>query len=347
MTCAAVATLLGVVFAQPALIAGRPWQAALLRSLIDWWSWVLVLPLILYVDRRLPFASRQIGARLLAHAALSVPITIFYLYIHTVFAALAGRTGWHALAGAEILRTAWNGTFIWVWPIYWPIAGGIIAMRYYREYLEGQLHVERLERLAADARLQALRLQLDPHFLFNALNTISAQTESQPRLARRMIGHLGDLLRSSLDNRDRHRIPLTEELAQLEHYLSIQRIRFGDRLTFATNIADDVQGAAVPALILQPIVENSIRHGIAPRAAPGRVDIIARREGAELVLVVNDDGVGIDAMATGESNGMGLAISRQRIAALYGSSGRFAVESRPSGGTQVEIRLPFMLDTAT
>lgn len=336
------ASALGLLFAHPALMAGRDAQPALLRSLAEWWSWGLITPLIVYVDRLLPFSNREYGKRLLAHLGFSFPVVLLYLAVNTALMAALGRMPWAALEPADILKRAWEGRFLWLWPIYWLIAGGALAVRYYREYLAGELRVERLERLTTEARLQSLRLQLDPHFLFNALNTVSAQTETQPKLARQMIGHLGDLLRASLDSRDRPEIPLAEELAQLEHYLAIQRIRFGDRLRIQLDVDPDLARAQVPALILQPLVENAIRHGLAPRATGGRVSVSARRVGEQLELRVTDDGIGMQhANTSGE--GMGLENCRQRLAGLYGASGSFAIHTPGEGGTCVVLLIPWQV----
>ena len=334
------ASTLGLLFAQPALMAGRDVRPALLRSLAEWWSWGLITPLIVYLDRLLPFSNRELGRRLLAHLGLSVPLVLAYLTVNTALMAFLGQMPWSALDPANMFKRAWEGRFLWLWPIYWLIAGGTLAVRYYHGYLAGELRVERLERLTTEARLQSLRLQLDPHFLFNALNTVSSQNETQPKLARQMLGHLGDLLRASLGSRDRPEISLAEELAQLEHYLAIQRIRFGDRLRLDIDVGADIVRAQVPALILQPLVENAIRHGIALRATGGRVGVSARRVGEHLELRVTDDGVGMEHAST-SGEGMGLENCRQRLAGLYGTRSSFEIRTRDEGGTNVELRIPW------
>ena len=149
------------------------------------------------------------------------------------------------------------------------IVGVWTAYRYYQRYLWSELQRERVERLSSEARLEALRLQLDPHFLFNALNTVSAQLEADPRLARRMLEHLGDLLRLTLDSGGRTFVPLDDELSFLDHYLAIQRIRFGSRLRVEQSIDGPARRALVPSLSLQPLVENAIRHGLSARASGG------------------------------------------------------------------------------
>ncbi len=168
----------------------------------------------------------------------------------------------NGLLGIGFLVNALGDMFLWNWLVYWLILGAWQAYRYYDHYVAAELRLERLEKNFSEARLNALRMQLDPHFLFNALNTISSQVERDPKLARRMIEHLGDLLRLSLESKDRQEVPLAEEMAFLEHYLAIQKIRFGDHLRIETQIAPGVKYASVPCLFVQPLVENAIRHGI-------------------------------------------------------------------------------------
>jgi two-component system LytT family sensor kinase len=203
--------------------------------------------------------------------------------------------------------------------------------------------MERLERRFSEARLNALRMQLDPHFLFNALNTISSQVERDPKLARRMIGHLGDLLRLSLESKDRQEVPLADELAFLDHYLAIQKIRFGDNLTIDIRIAPEVRFALVPCLIVQPLVENAIRHGISSRSSGGTVTITAGAVDSRLDIRVIDDGIGLPpGWQLESSKGLGLSVTRERIASLHpNGSSRFTVGRRENaGGTEVQISLP-------
>ena len=202
-----------------------------------------------------------------------------------------------------------------------------------------------MERSFSQARLNALRMQLDPHFLFNALNTVSSQVERDPRLARRMIEHLGDLLRLSLEARDRQEVPLAEEMAFLDHYVAIQRIRFGSTLRIETHIAPEVKYALVPCLIVQPLVENAIRHGISRRASGGAVTVTAERSAEQVQIRIIDDGVGLPPGWTLEnSTGLGLSVTRERIAGIHpNGSSRFAVGRRSGGGTEVEISLPLRL----
>jgi two-component sensor histidine kinase len=335
-------TILGCVFALPDLSAGKPWRQALLFSLTLWWSWGIVTPLILWADRLIRVSSKQLARRVLAHFLPSLLVTTVFVYLLGAIRALFGIGEWNGLLSISFLVDELRGMFLWQWLNYWLILGAWQAYRYYDHYLADELRLERLEKNFSEAHLNALRMQLDPHFLFNALNTISSQLERDPKLARGMIEHLGDLLRLSLESKDRQEVPLAQELAFLEHYLAIQKIRFGDNLRIETQIAPEVKYASVPCLFVQPLVENAIRHGISRRASGGTVIVSAQRDGNRLDIRVVDDGVGLPAGWTLEnSGGVGLSVTRQRVAGLYpdGEAG-FTVSRRASGGTEVEISLP-------
>ncbi len=335
-------TVLGFVFALPDLSTGTGWRHALLLSLTLWWSWGVVTPLILWADRQIPVSSRQLARRILWHFLPSLLVISVYVYLLGAMRAAFGIGDWNSLPDIRLLAGALRGMFLWNWLIYWLILGAWQAYRYYDHYLAAELRLERMEKNFSEARLNALRMQLDPHFLFNALNTISSQLERDPKLARRMIEHLGDLLRLSLESKDRQEVPLAEEMAFLEHYLAIQKIRFGDHLRIETQIAPEVKYASVPCLFVQPLVENAIRHGISRRASGGTVIVSAHRDGNRLDIRVLDDGVGLPADWTLENSaGIGLSITRQRVAGLYPDGETcFAVNRRAGGGTEVEISLP-------
>ncbi len=334
---------MGLVFAIPMLNMGMGWK----QPLAQWWAWGLVAPLILVVDSRLPYPGRQLGRRAAAHGVASVFFTAVYIYLYFALrvaigdSSLPGGPHWGLLKPAAMFK---NGTdwFLWSCLIYWMITGSLQAYRYYERYMNSELQLQRMEKSYSQARLNALRMQLDPHFLFNALNTISSHVERDPKLTRLMIEHLGDLLRMSLESKDRQEVPLAEELAFLDHYLAIQRIRFGRRLTIDMRIAADVRYASVPSLFLQPLVENAIRHGISHRASGGTVTVSAQAVNERLVIRVFDDGAGLPAGWTIETcKGLGLSVTRERIAGLYpNGEGSFTIRPRDEGGTMVEILLP-------
>jgi two-component sensor histidine kinase len=341
-------TAVGVLFALPAIVSGANWRRNLLSSLAQWWSWGLIAPLIVAIDRRLPSSDRQLARRLLLHLVISGPATVAYVYVFAAMQASVGVGSWRAVYDPRTILGALRGMFLWSWLVYWLIVGAWQAYRYYEHYLSSELRLARLERRFTEARLNALRMQLDPHFLFNALNTISSQVERDPKLARTMIERLGDLLRLSLESRNKEQIPLAEELAFLDHYLVIQRIRFRDRITVETHVHPDVAYALVPGLFIQPLVENAIRHGLSPRASGGTVIVSARRAGDRLLIGVLDDGVGLPPDWSLEtSTGLGLSLTRDRIAGLYPDGlGGLDVRRRGEGGTAVEIVLPLHLATA-
>jgi two-component system, LytTR family, sensor kinase len=333
---------LGLLFALPTLSSSH-WSRILLGSLAQWWSWGLVTPLIFWTDARLPFKENQLGMRIVAHLPASVALTILYFYVFLAMRAFLGPGAWSVLADTHLLSTVFRqGGLLWSWVVYWVIFGVHQTFRYYQHYLSSELRLERMERSFSQARLNALRMQLDPHFLFNALNTISSQVERDPRLARTMIEHLGDLLRMSLGARDRQEIPLAEELAFLDHYIAIQKIRFAENLRIEIQVAPEVKYALIPCLIVQPLVENAIRHGISRRASGGTVTVIAAPGPNQVEIRVVDDGVGLPpGWALETSSGMGLSVTRERIMGLHpGGSSRFSVRPRTGGGTEVEISLP-------
>ena len=269
-------TAMGLIFMFPLWSEGMGWKT----DLAQWWGWGLVMPLIVAIDHRLPYSARQLGRRAAAHGVASIFVTAVYVYVFHVLRIilgdmrLPGGPHWNILAPANMLKIG-GGWFTWSCLIYWMILGGMQAYRYYERYMSSQLELERLEKSYSLARLNALRMQLDPHFLFNALNTISSHVERDPKLTRLMIEHLGDLLRMSLESKDRQEVPLAEELAFLDHYLAIQKIRFGRRLKVEIDVAPEVRYASVPSLFLQPLVENAIRHGISHRASGGTVQVTA------------------------------------------------------------------------
>ncbi len=332
-------TAVGLIFMFPM------WSMGWRQDLAQWWGWGLLVPVISAIDGRLPYSGRQIGRRAAAHGGISLLVTALYVLVFFALRVAMGDRGvpggWSVFKPANILREG-RGWFIWSCLIYWMILGGLQAYRYYERYMSSELQLERLEKSYSQARLNALRMQLDPHFLFNALNTISSHVERDPKLTRLMIEHLGDLLRMSLESKDRQEVPLAEELAFLDHYLAIQKIRFGRRLKVELDIAPEVRYASVPSLFLQPLVENAIRHGISPRASGGTVSVVAEPAGGKLAIRIADDGAGLPpGWSLEKSTGLGLSVTRERIAGLYpNDEGSFAIKGREEGGTLVEIVLP-------
>ena len=198
-----------------------------------------------------------------------------------------------------------------------------------------------LQAQLADARLAALRTQLNPHFLFNTLHAVSALVERDPRGVRRMIARLSELLRTSLDEADEPEVPLDRELTFVERYLEVMQIRFQGHLKVHVHVDADARNALVPNLILQPLVENALKHGISKTTGAGRIEILARRAGARIVLAVRDDGPGLVRGGVPATEGVGLRNTRQRLAQLYGSHQSFALRAAEGGGLVAEVSLPY------
>jgi two-component system LytT family sensor kinase len=339
-------TTVGLVFALPRLTAdngGAGWRVALLVSLVQWWSWGLIAPVVPWFDRLLPFPDAPSGRRIASHLGAGLAVTAAYLVISAVFAAALGVGDLRSIVDGRLLVEAEQGKYLWELLVYGMIAGGWLSYRYHRRSVDAELALARVERDFADARLNALRMQLDPHFLFNALNTISAHVQAEPRQARQMIEHLGELLRLTLKPSYRREVPLEEELEFLEHYLAIQRIRFDGRLVVELHVSPEARRALVPSLVLQPLVENAFRHGLAQRAAAGWVEIRAERRDNRLILCIADDGVGLPPGWTLARNaGIGLAVTRERVESPGpGGQGVLLLRAGARGGTEAEISLPF------
>jgi two-component system, LytTR family, sensor kinase len=225
---------------------------------------------------------------------------------------------------------------------YWLFVGIGHGLEFYRRYRHRERQSVHLSARLAQAELHLLKSQLHPHFLFNTLHAISALMHKDVRAAERMIARLSDLLRVALDHAGATVVPLGEELEFLDTYLAIERVRFGERLSVDIDVAADVRGVEVPHMILQPLVENAVRHGISPRAAPGRVRVSARRHerGHALLLVVEDDGVGVRDKGGRRGGGLGLANTRARLEQLYGDDFTFAAGNAPEGGYRVTLSIP-------
>ena len=213
---------------------------------------------------------------------------------------------------------------------------------YYRKYRERELRALQLETRLAQAQLDALKMQLHPHFLFNTLNSISVLMSEDVVAARRMLTRMSELLRASLENVGKHEVSLREELDFLGNYLEIEQTRFHDRLAVRMQIEPGVLDARVPNLILQPLVENAIRHGVAPRAQQGLIEISAVREDGMVQLKVRDNGPGLQLSAPESlTKGIGLSNTQARLNQLYGSHHRFELKDAPGGGLEVVIAIPF------
>src|SRR6266850_2215054 len=284
-------------------LSGRPvdWLAILPNSLADWLTCGMFTPAFYLMVRRFPIRGERWWARLPVHFAASITFVLLKVAIYApLFRMLNPET-------PRTYRQVLFGGFYADWLAYWAAVGVIHAIEYYRESRERQLEATRLA-------LENLRAQLQPHFLFNTLQSISTLIYRDQPAADRMLTQLSDLLRLSLRNTGVQEVPLSEELGFLERYLAIMRTRFGDRLLIAVDAPEDVMAALVPSLVLQPIVENAIEHGMADRPDIGHVAVRVTKDGPSLQLEVSDDGPGLAGAPPSAGTGIGLANTRERLA---------------------------------
>jgi two-component system LytT family sensor kinase len=340
-------TLFALFFASEAIIirvyAGRP--LGLVGATVSWlvcaYIWLALTPFILHLANRFPLGHRGWLKNSSVHLVAGAVFAGLHLATYVRIASWAGM-GYGGLSFFEGFKSIFVADFHLDLITYWVVIGLTHILDFYRKYRERELRAVQLETRLAQAELDSLRMQLHPHFLFNTLNSISVLMTEDVRAARRMLTRLSDLLRKSLENKGVHEVSLKDELEFLESYLEIERTRFHDRLTVRMDVDPATLDARVPNLILQPLVENAIRHGIAPRAAAGFVEIRSRRENGMVRLEVSDNGRGLgDAAPETLMKGIGLSNTRARLAQLYGSAHRFELSSGEHGGLTVTVAIPF------
>jgi signal transduction histidine kinase len=319
----------------------RDWSA-LLPSLAGAWLWIPLSLGALWLAGRAPIERATWRRRLPVHLAAAAAICLLRAGAVVV---LNPWVRWYdALpsVGDLLVASVANNLLL-----FGMLVGVGHALHFAARYRERDAQLARAE-------LGALRMQLHPHFLFNTLNAAAAYVRTDPAAAERTVHRLAELLRHALDAARVEEIPLADELRLLGAYVEIAQVRFADRLRVVWQVAPEARGALVPNLLLQPLVENAIQHGIAPRAGPGTVTVAARREGDTLHLSVTDDGVGFGrapaapvAPAGPARPGLGLRITRQRLRHLYGPAGassgaeRLTCDEPAGGGTRVSVRLPW------
>ncbi|MEM1116632.1 MAG: histidine kinase [Bacteroidota bacterium] len=348
-----------------------PWSVPVALDLVvpevlQWQAWALVAPLVILAARRWPLAPASPRWRWGLHAALGVgaagivlglDLALNAAYVTAAEAAGATLTG--ALAERLVRRVTNAVSFglplsVFVYAV---LTAGTVALDALRRLRDEQRRSDALRAQLAEARLDALTMQLHPHFLFNTLNTISATLHTDPEAADRMLARLGDFLRLTLDHAHRQTVPLAEEVEFGRRYLEIERHRFEDRLGVRFDVAAGAEAASVPYLLLQPLVENAVRHGVARHRGPARIEVRAVREGDALVVdVVNSGPPASEAPASGApasgqvtsgsgrgaaTPGIGLANTRARLAQTFGDAA--SVELAPvDGGVRARVRMPFV-----
>jgi len=340
LTCTVVLTVLFAIQQWLFGTANISLAVALQRQSVIWFVWLGLLPAMITVARRNPIVGaprkrwllRQVGLAMIFSGAHSLLVSLIrhILGIAMVDSVLEGAMNLFLSRPGQNLLT------------YCFIATAYHAAAYHKAIRERDIRAVRLEVDLAEAKLASIESRLRPHFLFNTLNTIAALIRDDPAAAETMLGQLSDLLRASLRSDPGAEIQLAEELHLVEQYLAIQRVRFNDRLTIGLRATEEAKQALVPQLILQPVVENAVRHGIAPRESGGSVWVSAERPDGRLRLVVEDDGVGVSVGPSANAGaGIGLGGLRSRLAHLYGSDHRVEVAPRQPSGTRVTIEIPY------
>jgi sensor histidine kinase YesM len=304
------------------------------------YEWALATPLMLWLARRFRIERSNWVRRSLLHFLFSVVLTSTLVALHFIaFMILTGSAS--SITPLRVFNVLYYNLDHWV-PVYWLILLMSHAFNYYNSFRKNELKASQLRTQLVQSQLEALKMQIHPHFLFNTLHSISALLSRDTEAARKMITRLGDFLRLTLENSGSMEVTLQQEIEFLNGYLEIERIRFQDRLTTDIRVDPEVLDVRVPNLILQPIVENAMRHAIG-NSGSGRVEIVAAPRNGVVRIEVKDNGPGIDAdrmLEARRGRGLGLANTRARLAGIYGEAARFELNNDPAGGLIVSLEIP-------
>jgi signal transduction histidine kinase len=335
------------------LVGSFSWPAAFVQAIFFWGLWVLFMPAVVAFSVRFPFERGRISANLTLHLLACVLVVMIsqFAFRNLIPAPFpppgegprnadgstpVARPEIHPPNGFLSLRAAVDIL------VYWSLFGVCQGLSDYRRSQQRERRAAELEARLTRAKLQALRMQINPHFLFNTLNAISTLVYVDPKAADEMIGDLSELLRRCFDDVEEQEISLGRELQFIGAYINIEKKRFGDRLQMEQDVPKDLLDALIPALILQPLVENAIRHGIEPRRAPGLISIQAKRVGDNLCLIVRDNGVGpVENGDRQKRRGIGLANTQARLRELYGANQKFSFSKGEPRGCTVEMQMPY------
>jgi signal transduction histidine kinase len=353
----ALGGLFGVVDSSQSYFLGKiigidlPLRMILSSNVIYWVAFGILVPPVVLVAERIRLDGPARWSRIAAHCVGGVLFSIAHatLYV-TLMSFVPGISRMPAFSGTfsatlfRIIREYSASEFL----VYWAIVGALYALHYYRESQRRQIAAARLQTTLTETRLEALRSQINPHFLFNTLNSISTLALRGEHTATvEMLERLSDLLRVSLDDRCPQEVSLSRELEFLDRYLAIQRVRFADRLTICQKIAPETHDALVPSMILQPLAENALRHGIDVHCGAGTITIEAERQNGALQLRVSDSGPGFPSESrTAARLGIGLSNTHARLEQLYGTRQQIVFGRSEGGGGTVTITIPFRTDTS-
>lgn len=327
------------------LTRGQELQAWVFRSEVAyWWVWIPLTPVALWVARRHRITRANWRRSVAIHCAVALMIGMAHETILFALSSVLPEALSISPPGREVAATALRRFPVMVltgFYKYWALIGVYYAFDYARKYRERDVAAAQLASKLAQAELQALRMQLQPHFLFNTLHAVSMLNFTDVDAANRMLVRLSDLLRMSLDNSGRPTVPLRVELEFLAKYLEIEQTRFQDRLTVSYDVDPELLDLEVPHLIMQPLVENAIRHGTAQLTRDGRIEVAASRTDHELLLSVCDNGPGLPRDWSVDRNaGIGITNTRARLRQSYGSAELLELMGRSEGGLCAQLRIP-------
>ncbi|MDB6032208.1 MAG: yehU 2 [Verrucomicrobiales bacterium] len=315
------------------------WTKALWWKAMEWYGWAVLSLIVFWVCRTFYDPEKKWWRYIGIHVVLGTIISLAHVGICATGAIIEGTLKETGHTWTHLTQIVFFNHFHFDWFVYAAIVSVWHAMDSYRRFRDREVQAIALEARLARSQLQMLKTQLQPHFLFNTLHGISALNHEDPKGANRMLARLSSLLRLTLEQDSAQEVSLEAELEFLGHYLEIEKVRLGDRLTVKMDIAPDTLEASVPNLLLQPIVENAIRHAISPYAAPGHIWITSSREKGVLSLIVRDSGPGL----TGQPLrlGVGLTNTQERLRQLYGEKSALDLANSESGGLTVTVSLPF------
>ena len=315
--------------------------------LISSCGWLILTPVVLHFSKKFTIKRGQIFQNLVIHLAAAIILAVVHLSIIVVFRQMLLGNPTETFVFSKTFQRLFLSNFNFDFLIYWILVGGWHLWNINRRYIMREretsrlaLQTSQLETKLAQSQLDALKMQLHPHFLFNALNSISVLMYDDVKSANQMLINLSELLRIALRSENTQEVCLKDELEFLHRYLEIEQVRFESRLNMEFAIDDETLNAKVPSLVLQPLVENAIRHGIAPLAGKGKIFIESRRENNFVEIIVSDNGAGIGNSLT-KSHGIGLRNTRERLEKLYGKEHQFEAGSSVNGGFCVKIRIPY------
>jgi two-component system, LytTR family, sensor kinase len=328
-----------------AVVNSEPWSVSLAHTCSFWLLWFFFFPLIVWLSLRFPLERPNVFLQAGLHLVACALVVIISQAAFRTFLPLPPPPSAMASASQNSPHAIISPGFR-VGPdivIYLLTMSAGVAFAHFRKSQQRERRAIELEAHLAQAQLKLLRMQINPHFLFNTLNAISTLVHTSPHTADEMITDLGELFRFSLESSNDQEIPLSRELELLRRYLAIEQRRFGQRLEIGQNVDPEILNALVPPLILQPIVENAIRHGIESQAGFGRIAIYARRNGNQVKLSVSDNGKKPfdSSIRENKRQGIGLANTRARLQQLYGKEQSFSIVNGDLGGWTVEIKIPF------